>query len=248
MNKVSVYDVPTRLFHWIFALLFVVAYLIVEIYGDHSPLFPYHIFAGLTMVFLLFLRVIWGFIGTAYARFSSFNVKPADLVQYLKDVLITRTRHYLGHNPASSYAAIIMYICAVGLAITGIQMTSGSEAEVYEEVHEVLATVFLFTVIIHVGGIIIHQLKHKDSLWSSMFDGKKQEIEGKSGISVTRSLAGMVMVVLLLAWGGFLSSQYNGTTGKLQFFGTELTVAEEEHGEHSDYESDDHDEEAEEHE
>ena len=147
MKKISVYDLPTRFFHWLFAFLFITAFAIAKTVDDESPLFSYHMLAGLTIAFLLVLRFVWGFIGTTYARFSSFKLNPIELIRYFKDAVVTKTKAYLGHNPASSYAAVIMFACAIGLAISGILMATGGENDSLEEVHELLANVFLITVL-----------------------------------------------------------------------------------------------------
>jgi cytochrome b len=240
-NKTTVYDWPTRIFHWLFALLFVVAYVIAETVSDESSLFSLHIMAGLTIGFILILRIIWGFVGTTYARFSSFKLNPVELLQYLKDAVITKTKNYLGHNPASSYAAVIMFICAAGLAITGVIMTGGSESDFYEETHELLANIFLITVVAHVGGIIFHHLKHRDSLWSSMFDGKKQPLPEKTGITNSKRFAGMLFLILTLMWSGYLYSKYDSTNQTIDLFGQELVLGEEEH--ESAYEGEAHEDE-----
>ncbi len=228
-NKTTVYDWPTRIFHWLLAFLFLGAYLIVEIVDDENPLFTLHMMAGLTIGFMLVLRVIWGLVGTTYARFTSFKMNPAELIRYLKDAVVAKTKRYLGHNPASSYAAVIMFICAAGLAITGVMMTGGGESDFYEETHELLANIFLITVIAHVGGIIFHHVKHRDSLWSSMFNGKKKALPEKTGITNSKRFAGMLFLILTLTWTGYLYSQYNGTNQTLDFFGQELVLGEEEH-------------------
>lgn len=242
-KKTTVYDWPTRIFHWLFAFLFLGAYLIVETVDDENPLFSLHMMAGLTIGFMLILRFLWGFIGTTYARFSSFKLKPNELIRYLKDAVVTKAKRYLGHNPASSYAAIIMFICAAGLAITGVMMTSGSGSDFYEETHELLANIFLITVIIHVGGIIFHHVKHRDSLWSSMFDGKKQRLQQKVGITSSKGFAGILFLILTLTWSGYLYSQYNSTNQTLDFFGRELVLGEEEHESGSSFIDESHEEE-----
>lgn len=243
MKKTSVYDWPTRLFHWLFALLFLAAFIIAETVDDDSSLFSYHMLAGLTIAFLLAFRIIWGFIGTTYARFSSFKLKPAELFQYVKDAVITKTKRYLGHNPASSYAAIIMFISAIGLAVTGILMTSGSETDLYEETHEILANVFLIAVIVHLVGIVFHHFKHKDALWSSMMDGKKKALPDKVGISNIKPAAGILFIIITLLWVGYLGAQYDRNTQSLDLFGTELTLGEEEHESVSAFEDEDHEQE-----
>lgn len=203
--------------------------MIAEFAGDDSPLFSYHMMAGVTIVFLIILRFIWGLIGTTYARFSSFKLNPLELVQYLKDTIVSKTKRYLSHNPASSYAILLMFIFAIGLAVTGILMTTGYENDFYEESHELLANLFLITVIAHVAGIIFHQFRHRDALWSSMLDGKKKEIPGKEGITNTRPVTGILFLFITVLWMGYLSNQYNGDNQTLNLFGNELQLGEEDH-------------------
>jgi len=226
-NKTAVYDLPIRIFHWLFAFLFLGAYIIAENVDEESVLFSYHMMAGLTIVFMLVLRIFWGFAGTAYARFSSFKLKPIELMQYLKNAIFAKTKRYLGHNPASSYAAILMFISAFGLAVTGIFMSSGFENDLYEETHELLAKLFLITVIIHIIGIIYHHLKHRDSLWSSMLDGKKKSLTGAGGIKNMKKLTGIIFLVLTLSWMSYMYNQFDDKTRTLNLFGTELTLGED---------------------
>jgi cytochrome b len=241
MKKTSVYDLPTRFFHWLFAFLFITAFAIAKTVDDESPLFSYHMLAGLTIAFLLVLRFIWGFIGTTYARFSSFKLNPIELIQYFKDTVVTKTKAYLGHNPASSYAAVIMFTCAIGLAISGILMATGGENDSLEEIHELLANIFLISVIIHVVGIVFHHVKHRDSLWSSMLDGKKKTSLDTSGITSMRPVAGLLFVILFVSWLGYLITSYDSSTHTLNLLGTELRLGETEHESEFGYE--DHDEE-----
>lgn len=241
-HATKVYDWPTRIFHWLFAFMFVAAYLITEFVDDENPIFSYHMMAGLTMGFMLFLRIFWGIVGTTYARFSSFKLNPGELVQYFKDVVVSKTKQYVGHNPASSYAAIAMFICAAGLALTGILMTSGNETDFYEETHELLANAFLISVILHIGGVAFHHFRHRDTLWSSMFDGKKQHPQPRAGIPESKATAGILFLLLTIVFAGYLYSQYNTTTQTLDIFGRELVLGEEEHGSGAEYERESHEE------
>jgi cytochrome b len=245
MKKISVYDLPTRFFHWLFAFLFIAAFAISKTVDDENPLFGYHMLAGLSIVFLLALRFIWGFIGTTYARFSSFKLNPIELMVYFKDAVVSKTKSYLGHNPASSYAAVIMFACAIGLAVSGILMANGGENDTLEELHELLANIFLISVIIHVVGIVFHHIKKRDSLWSSMLDGKKKTSSDAPGIAGTRPVAGLLLMVLFVSWLGYLATNYNSSTQTLNILGTELRLGEAEHeteggyGEHGEEHDDD---------
>ena len=86
MNKKNAFDLPTRVFHWVFAILFVAAFTIANTIDDDSKWYTLHSLSGIMMVFLIFLRGIWGFVGSKYARFSSFKLNPSDLIKYLKSI------------------------------------------------------------------------------------------------------------------------------------------------------------------
>ena len=68
MKAKRVYDLPTRVFHWLFATLFVVAFTISNTVDDESLVFSYHMIAGLTLCFLVAWRLVWGVIGTTHAH------------------------------------------------------------------------------------------------------------------------------------------------------------------------------------
>ena len=228
-NKTLVYDWPTRILHWLFTLSFIIAFTLGKTVDDDGPLFVYHISAGLTIGFVLLLRIIWGFIGTSYAHFSNYKLNPVELLRYFKNVIATKTKRYLGHNPASSYAALIMYMCAIGMVITGIIMSGFGESDFLEETHEILANLFLITAIFHVVGVLFHHFKHNDGLWSSMFDGSKNAISGKRGIRDSKKIAGILFLVLTLGWMGYLYTSYNSSAQIIDLMGKELTVGEAEH-------------------
>ncbi|HCD52574.1 MAG TPA: cytochrome b [Balneolaceae bacterium] len=232
MEKTTTYDYPTRIFHWLFALLFFVAFAIAKLLDDDSPLFSYHMMAGLSLLFVLVLRIIWGIIGTTYARFNSFKLNPKELILYGKQLLIGKTKRYLSHNPASSYAALLMFALTIGLGITGVNMALGYESEFFEEAHEIMANLFLLTVVAHVVGIIYHHFSHKDSLWSSMLDGKKRSISGESGITSNRPFIAIIFLILSFSWMGYIYSNYDQTTQTLALFGNQLQLGENEDGEH----------------
>ena len=228
MSKVKVYDLPTRFFHWLFAGLFIVAFLITKTQDDDGILFNFHKLAGIAMGFLILQRVIWGFVGTKYARFNSFILNPMSLIQYFKGSVFSNTKRYLSHNPASSYAAIIMFLITIGLIYTGIQMSSGNENEFIAELHEILANLFLFTVLAHIFGILLHTFKHKDNIWLSMINGKKDKVEGELGIITIKPFIGLVFVFLNLFWFAYLNSNYNRNDQTLDLFGNTLQFGESE--------------------
>lgn len=228
MRNTLVYDWPTRVFHWMFALLFIGAFFIAKVLDDDSALYPYHMIMGLTMAALVVFRIFWGLFGTRYAKFNSFMLSPVSVVEYFKDLLTSKTSKVLSHNPASSWAAIIMMLLTLGLALTGYLMTTGSRQDVIKEVHELLANAFVIVVIAHIAGIIFHTIRHKDMIGLSMVDGQKVSVPGSLGVEKSYPALGLVVFVLVLAFLGNLVRNYDSNQKTLKVFGATLQVGENE--------------------
>lgn len=155
---ICVYDLPTRVFLWLFAFGFFTAFILANTIDDEQATFSYHMIAGATMCMALIWRVIWGFVGTKHAKFTDFNLNPSALMHYLKGALSGSNSHSVGHNPASSWAAITMMVLAAFLGVTGFLMTNGPFYEVVEEVHELCANAFMLVVALHLCGIALHTI------------------------------------------------------------------------------------------
>lgn len=231
MKKKLVYDLPTRFFHWLFAALFLTAFLIGKNVDDDSVIFTYHMLAGLTLGFLVLLRIVWGIIGTKHARFLAFALHPAELFAYLKGILSGSKRRWAGHNPASSWAALIMMALALGLGLTGFLMTSGPDKETWEDIHELLANGFMVVVVGHIAGIILHTMRHKDMIGLSMLDGKKTEVTAENSIPSAKPGYGILLLALVAGFATYLFNNYDGQGGTLQLFGTQLQLGENEQAE-----------------
>lgn len=238
MSKSLVYDLPTRVFHWLFSIIFLTAFVIAKTVDDESVTFSYHMLAGLTLSFVVLLRIIWGFWGTKHARFSGFAFKPSDLISYLKGILTNDKRKWAGHNPASSWAAIIMMALALGLGLTGFLMASGNK-EAFEDVHELLANSFIIIVILHVAGIILHTLRHREMIGLSMIDGKKQDIATDMSIASSKSMAGILFIGLVVSMGLYIFKSFDSQNRTLHVFGVSLQLGDNESGAESGSENGD---------
>jgi cytochrome b len=230
MKKQLVYDLTTRIFHWLFAGLFVTAFVIAKTIDDDSPVYSYHMLAGLLLSFSVVLRLVWGFVGTKYARFSSFALHPRDLANYFKGIVSGSKRRWAGHNPASSWAALVMMGFALGLGLTGYLMARGQK-EQFEDVHELLANGFLIIVLFHVAGVLLHALRHKDGIALAMLDGQKTELASKDSISGSRPLMALLFVALIASFSMYLLKNFDSKNQSLQLFGNALQLGEAEAGE-----------------
>lgn len=115
-NQVRVWDPLVRLFHWTLVAAFVIAYLTGE---EESQV---HIYAGYYILGLLVFRVVWGFIGTHYARFSDFIYSPRRTVQYLKGLFAGKPEYFTGHNPAGGWMIVMLLVSLALTTYTGLKV------------------------------------------------------------------------------------------------------------------------------
>lgn len=228
MKRKLVYDFPTRIFHWSFALFFIIAFSIAKLIDDESPRYSYHMLAGILLNFTLLIRIIWGFIGSQHARFCDFALKPSSLVQYFKDLFANTHKKWTGHNPASSWAALLMMFCAVGLGITGYLMTATAGKETYEEFHEIFANSFFVLAVSHFAGIILHSIRNRDAIGLSMIDGKKSDASDQDAITHSYWKTGILMIALMSAFAFYLCKNYDQQSKSLRLFGSTLQLGEAE--------------------
>lgn len=168
--SVKVWDPFVRLFHWGLAASFVIAWITAEEWDS------LHYWAGYAAGALIALRLIWGQIGTRYARFTQFIKSPAATLKYLGDILRGAEPRYLGHNPAGAAMIIALILAMAGCILTGWMYTTTTfwGSEWVEEIHEALANGLLFLVLLHVGGVLLASLRHHENLVRAMITGRKR--------------------------------------------------------------------------
>jgi len=232
MNRVLIWDLPTRLFHWLLSGGFIAAAIISLALGEHSPLFPYHAMIGLTIALMVCLRVIWGIAGTRYAKFGSFIFGPAAVIEYMKGTLVGGGKRYVGHNPGSALAIFALLALVLAMAVTGIMMGQGNEG--VKEIHEILAWVTVGFVVAHVLGVALHTIRHRENITLSMIHGKKHA-EPSDAIASPKPIIAAIFLVIAGAWAMGLVRNYNPATQTttLPLIGTVLQLGENEGGKES---------------
>lgn len=229
MRTTKVYDLPLRFFHWLFVSFFVVSFIIGKTVDDDSVIFSYHMISGILLTGLVIWRLGWGLVGSRHSRFSNFSLNPRELKDYFMGLLSGSRQKWAGHNPASSWASLTMFALALGLGTTGYLMTSGQGNNFeLEDIHELLAHGFLVVVLLHVAGLVLHTLRHKDGIAFSMIDGNKSDVELDQAIPSTRRGASVILIGLVLASAVYLLSQFHKQTRTLNLFGTTLQLGENE--------------------
>jgi len=182
-TNIKVWDLFIRFFHWTLVGAFIIAYVTEE---DFLAL---HVWSGYTIFVIIMIRLLWGLIGSRYARFSNFITSPKMAFGYIKDTLQFKAKRYIGHNPAGGLMIVVMIVSLIlttitGIAVYGLEEQAGPMAawfatdslwgDVFEEVHEFLANFTLLLVVIHVIGVVVESVIHKENLVRSMIDGFKK--------------------------------------------------------------------------
>jgi len=218
---IRVWDLPTRLLHWALAGLFVIALALAGLTSEHSPAFRWHMLAGLVLIAVVGLRIVWGLLGSKHVRFGSFLVGPGALLRYLGDSLKGRDARQAGHNPGAAYAALAMLVLPVAIAATGLMMQGRKEA--FEDLHKTLAYGMVAVVVAHLAGLGLHALRHRDRTISSMVTGRKRGSE-EEGISSFHPMPALVVLLLLGGWGTALVASFDARTGALVLPGTQVQL------------------------
>ncbi len=182
-KKIKVWDPLVRIFHWTLVSAFSIAYVTEDEFLD------LHVYAGYTVLGLLTIRLIWGFVGTRHARFSDFVRAPGATLIYLKELFSFRAKRYLGHNPAGGLMIVALLISLLVTSISGLA-AYGVEGfgpladwfhhygvwndEWMEEIHEFFANFTLLLVATHLAGVLLGSLLHSENLVRAMFTGVKR--------------------------------------------------------------------------
>ena len=132
-NEISAWDPLVRIFHWSLVLAFTVAYLS----GDEES--EIHIYSSYIVAGLIIFRLIWGFIGTRYARFGDFVYSPRTVLKYIKSMASGKPEHYTGHSPAGGAMVIALLLSLVvvtysGLKVYAIEEGAGPLAQQTDEI------------------------------------------------------------------------------------------------------------------
>jgi cytochrome b len=169
-SQVRVWDPVVRLFHWT-----VVAGCVfnLAVFTDGKGA---HRWIGYAVALALVVRVIWGFVGTRYARFSDFVPGPSALVVYIKALVQGKAPRFLGHNPAGAVMMLALMVLLAGVSLTGWMLTLdawfGNDG--LEELHEALANAILAFAGLHVAAALFESWKHGENLVKSMITGRKR--------------------------------------------------------------------------
>lgn len=179
------WDRFVRLFHWSVVALFVVAFLTPDAFET------LHQASGYGILALVLMRLVWGFVGPAHARFRAFIAAPSIIAGFLLASLRLKAPRYIGHNPAGG--AMVTALLAILLVITlsGIAQTFDAFATLrwIEPLHKLSVFAALGLIALHLVGVMIASIEHAENLVAAMFSGKKRAPDAPAHTSpVNRSI------------------------------------------------------------
>jgi cytochrome b len=201
-GEVKVWDPLVRVLHWTLVVAFAVAFAT----GDEVMVL--HRWAGYTILGIVAVRLVWGVVGTRHARFTDFVRGPSAVKAYLKGLIAGRPKHYVGHNPAGGAMVLALVAGLLLTAGTGLLADRpGAAAEVFEDVHEVVANLMLALVGAHVLGVLVSSVLHRENLVRAMITGFKRAptTPDASDAEVPRSsrlIGGAMALVLIVTASG----------------------------------------------
>jgi cytochrome b len=187
-QSLYVWDLPTRIFHWLLALLVGTSFY-TGLTGGFD-IMDYHMLSGYGILTLVIFRCIWGFAGNEYARFRQFLAGPRRVVSYIKAKLgrpsePLLTTPIVGHNPLGGWSVMAMLGALLTQAGTGLFanddiFTEGPLVHLISErlsgqltgIHATMAWIIGGLVLLHLAAIAFYQLRYAENLWLPMIKGR----------------------------------------------------------------------------
>lgn len=198
ITSVKVWDWPVRVFHWTLAASVIGAYVT----GESEDFERLHHTLGWVAAGLIAFRVVWGLVGTRYARFNEFIRGPAQVWAYIKSLRSGQPQHFVGHNPVGAVAVILLMALVALSVYTGWLALAEDAAEWLEEAHEIAANTLITLVLVHVIGVLWSSRTHGENLLKAMLTGRKTAPSG-AGIHRNWGVLGLAML-MAVAWFVFL--------------------------------------------
>ncbi len=198
-SKRLIWDWPTRAFHWLLVLSISFQYVSIK-YLDNAT--QWHFYVGYFTLGLLLFRILWGFVGPRYARFSQFSPSLQTLLAYCRKPWLT-----VGHNPLGALSVYAILITVTVQALTGLVMSDDIFLEgpyyhlVSKElqntanwIHHRLFNLIIALIGLHLSAIAYYQLRKKQALIAAMLHGKKDTEE--TGIPHSNTLRALLLIMV----------------------------------------------------
>lgn len=210
-TTVRVWDLPTRLFHWVLVALIAVLWAS----GEFGRL-DLHMQLGQGALALILFRIIWGFVGSRTSRFGHFVRGPAAIRAYLLAARRGAVRS-VGHNPLGALSVLALLTLVLAQAVSGLfvsddimteaplaHLVSAKTVSLLSSVHRIGFKLLLVLITLHLAAVLFYRVVKKDDLVRAMITGRKQVPDGVEGIRYRNPLIALAVLAAAaaLVWGG----------------------------------------------
>jgi cytochrome b len=184
-QQIRVWDPLIRLFHWLLAACFLVAYVVED------DMLNLHVLAGSIIFGLIIFRLIWGFMGTEHSRFVDFICSFKQIIQHLRDLVRMRPAQHTGHTPVGGVMIFLLLFGLLILTLNGVMLyalegallpfaglMTGVDLDttiLIEHIHGWAADLLVLFILFHVAGVLFESLLQKQNLIRAMITGYKKE-------------------------------------------------------------------------
>ncbi len=178
-----VWDGFVRAFHWSLVLLFTFSAITGKVGGGWIK---WHMYSGYAILVLVLFRLVWGFVGGEFARFTSFVAGPVSAIRFALGLLKAGSQHVISHNPVGGWMVVVLLLllatqAGFGLISDDEIATTGPLARyVSTEMslkamswHRLLGDVLLALVAVHIAAVLFHVFVKKEGLIRAMLTGNK---------------------------------------------------------------------------
>ena len=206
-TPVKVWDGPVRLFHWLLVLLFAFMFFTGKVKGDWME---WHMRAGYAILALVLFRILWGFVGSTYARFSSFLAGPSACIAFARKLLARTPAPSAGHNPLGGWMVVALLLALLFQVGTGLfanddvliegplaALVSKTLSDQLTSWHYWNVNLLLALAAAHVIAVLYHAGFMKENLIGAMFTGVKHMPAGVAGDVAARFVSPWRALVLL---------------------------------------------------
>ncbi|GAA0694266.1 cytochrome b/b6 domain-containing protein [Marinobacterium maritimum] len=208
-----VWDIYVRLFHWSLAASILFAWWSGEQGGNWME---WHMYAGYSVLTLVLFRLLWGFAGSYYARFSEFVRSPVHTLKYSLQLAKRQEPHYIGHNPLGGWMVLLLLLLSAAQAGTGlfandeiftegplVHLVSYDLSVELTRWHKLIFDGLLIAIGLHLLGVITHQVFKGEKLVQAMLHGRKLAGVEETSYPFAPLLRGILLAALaaLIIWG-----------------------------------------------
>jgi len=217
-GAVRVWDLPTRLFHWVLVALIVLLYAT----GEYDVLdMRWHFWAGYATLALLLFRVLWGFLGSQTSRFRDFVRGPFAVAAYVRALFSTNRKPSVGHNPLGGWSVLALLLCVAVQSVTGLFSSDEIDSDGPFVAHVPVKTVKLMTRLhhwnqnvlliligVHVAAVVLYLLLRHENLIGPMISGRKRSADARplrfagAWLALTLAVLSIAAVAILVLIAG----------------------------------------------